>query len=336
MIKKCVGCGAILQSYDKNKPGFIEENLKEEKPVCERCFRIKNYGDYKDIEKDIENYEQIFNDISIKNDLVLFLCDIFTLDNSLNFINKFDKNVILVITKKDLLPKSVKEYKIKNYIKNNFDIKFKDIVFVSSKKNYNIDLLMNLINKYKTSKNVYLVGNTNAGKSSLLNKIIKSNNLGDKLITTSPLPATTIDLINIKINDDLTLIDTPGLVNLDNFSSNLNASLLKKVIPKTEIKPRTYQLRPNQSLLIDDYARIDYLSGNINSFTVYISNELKVSRINQETNNRLKNENKKNISLEDKKDIVISGLCFIKITKKASINVYTKEDVSVFIRDNLI
>ena len=112
--------------------------------------------------------------------------------------------------------------------------------------------------------------------------------------------------------------------------------MLKKVIPKTEIKPRTYQLKPNQSLLIDDYARIDYLSGNINSFTVYISNELKVSRINQETNNRLKNENKKNISLEDKKDVVISGLCFIKITKKASINVYTKEDVSVFIRDNLI
>ena len=336
MIEKCLGCGAILQSYDKDKPGFIKEELKEKKSICERCFRIKNYGDYKEIKKDIEYYERIFNDISNKNDLVLFLCDIFTLDNSLNFINKFNKNVILVITKKDLLPKSIKEYKIINYIKNNYDIKFKDIIFVSSKKNYNIDSLMNLISKYKTSKIVYLVGNTNAGKSSLLNKIIKLCNLDDDLITTSSLPATTIDLINIRINDELTLIDTPGLVSLDSFSSYLSTSELKRVIPKTEIKPRTYQLKPNQSLLIDDYARIDYLSGDINSFTIYISNELKVSRINQTTNNRLKNLSRKNIIVDDKKDIVINGLCFIKITKKANLFIYTKKNANVFIRNNLI
>lgn len=336
MTKKCLGCGAVLQSYDNEKPGFIKEGLKEEKSICERCFRIKNYGDYKEIEKDIENYERIFNDISNKNDLVLFLCDIFTLDNSLNFINKFNKNVILVITKKDLLPKSVKEYKIINYIKNNYDIKFKDIIFVSSKKNYNIDLLINLVNKYKTSKNVYLVGNTNAGKSSLLNRVIKLCDLDDTLITTSHLPATTIDLINIKINDELTLIDTPGLISLDSFSSYLSTNELKRVIPKTEIKPRTYQLKPNQSLLIDDYARIDYLSGDINSFTIYISNELKVSRINQITNNRLKELDKKNIVVDDRKDIVINGLCFIKITKKASLSIYTKKNANVFIRNNLI
>ncbi len=336
MTKRCVGCGANFQSYDINKPGFIKEDLKEKKDICERCFRIKNYGDCQEIDKDIKNYERIFNDISNTNDLVLFLCDIFTIDSSLNFINKFNKNVILVITKKDLLPKSVKEYKIINYIKKNYDINFKNIIFVSSKKNYNIDSLMNLIIKYKTSKSVYLVGNTNAGKSSLLNKIIKLCNLDDTLITTSSLPATTIDLIHIKINNELTLIDTPGLVNLDSFSSYLSAKEIKKVIPKSEIKPRTYQLKPKQSLLIGEYARIDYLSGDINSFTIYVSNELKVSRINQITNDRLKDLAKRDILVDERKDVVINGLCFIKITKKAHLYVYTKKNVSVFIRNNLI
>ena len=311
MTKRCVGCGANFQSYDINKPGFIKEDLKEKKDICERCFRIKNYGDCQEIDKDIKNYERIFNDISNTNDLVLFLCDIFTIDSSLNFINKFNKNVILVITKKN-------------------------IIFVSSKKNYNIDSLMNLIIKYKTSKSVYLVGNTNAGKSSLLNKIIKLCNLDDTLITTSSLPATTIDLIHIKINNELTLIDTPGLVNLDSFSSYLSAKEIKKVIPKSEIKPRTYQLKPKQSLLIEEYARIDYLSGDINSFTIYVSNELKVSRINQITNDRLKDLVKRDILVDEKKDVVINGLCFIKITKKAHLYVYTKKNVSVFIRNNLI
>ena len=76
-----------------------------------------------------------------------------------------------------------------------------DKIIVSSKNNYNLDLLMEKINNYKKTNNVYFVGYTNAGKSSLLNKIIKLCNLDDTLITTSSLPATTIDLIHIKINN---------------------------------------------------------------------------------------------------------------------------------------
>ena len=38
MTKRCVGCGANFQSYDINKPGFIKEDLKEKKDICERCY----------------------------------------------------------------------------------------------------------------------------------------------------------------------------------------------------------------------------------------------------------------------------------------------------------
>ena len=276
------------------------------------------------------------DEISKKRDLILFLCDIFTLDESLNYINKLNGKVILVITKKDLLPKSVKEYKLINYIKNNYDLNIVDIIFVSSNKNYNIDLLYNLINKRKVSNNVYLVGNTNAGKSTLINALIKSYGKNDSFITTSSLPATTIDLIEVKLNDGLTLVDTPGLVSPNNYLTNLSLKEVKKIHPKVEIKPRTYQMKPNQSLLIGDYARIDYLSDEKNSFTIYLSNNIKVDRINLNTNDILRDLKLTSFNLKRNKDIVINGLLFCKITNNAKVNIYTKKDTKVFKRNNMI
>lgn len=336
MTKKCLGCGALFQMEDPKKAGFIEKENFDKAVICKRCFRIKNYGDYEVINKDIKDYEKIFDEISKRRDLILFLCDIFTLDESLNYINKLSGKVILVITKKDLLPKSVKEYKLINYIKKNYNLNIVDIIFVSSNKNYNIDLLYNLINKRKVSNNVYLVGNTNAGKSTLINALIKSYGKNDSFITTSSLPATTIDLIEVKLNDGLTLVDTPGLVSPNNYLTNLSLKEVKKILPKVEIKPRTYQMKPNQSLLIGDYARIDYLSDEKNSFTVYLSNNIKVDRINLNTNDRLRDLKLTSFNLKGNKDIVINGLLFCKITNDAKVNVYVKDNVKVFERDNLI
>lgn len=336
MSKKCVGCGAVFQFTDPLKPGFIEKENYEKAVVCKRCFRIKNYGDYGIVEKDKEDYQKIFDEIKLKKDLVLFLCDILTLDESLNYINNFSGKVVLVITKKDLLPKSVKEYKLMDYIKKHYNLNIIDTLFVSSNKNYNLDVLMNVLNKHKTSNKVYLVGNTNAGKSTLINALIRSYGDNNSIITTSTLPATTLDLIEIKLNDDLTLVDTPGLVSNDNYLTDLPISDVKLISPKTEIKPRTYQMKPNQSLIIGDYARIDYLSDTENSFTLYLSNEIKVSRIKLNTNDYLRNLNLRKFNLNEKKDIVINGLCFCKITKKAMVNVYTKQNVNVFERENLI
>ncbi len=336
MIKKCLGCGSIMQFFNSDKPGFIDKENYDNALVCKRCFRIKNYGDYKMIGDDANNYQEIYNKVKEKKDLILFLCDILSIDSKINEINDFKGKVLLVITKKDLLPKSVKEYKIINYIKDNYNIKNVDVLFVSSIKNYNLDLLMNYINKNKTSENVYVVGDTNAGKSTLINAIIKSYSNVKSYITTSNMPATTLDVIKIKLNDDITLIDTPGIVRKDNFLYNLDGKDVKKVSPIKEIKPRTYQMKPNQSLLIDNYARIDYLSDCKNSFTLYLSNNIKVKRINLNTNNDLRNLNKTSFKLEEKKDIVIPGLCFCKIVAKAKVNVYVNKNVKVYERNNLI
>ena len=337
MTKKCAGCGALLQSDDPKQAGYVDYKFYFDAAVCRRCFRIKNYGEYQVIDKNTNDYRKFFDIVKSKKELVLFLCDVLSLDDSINELNEFKGSVILVITKIDLLPKSVKQAKLKKYINENYDLNVKEIIFLSSKKNYNIDLLFKYINEYKKSEKVYLVGNTNAGKSTLINTLIKSFNTNfNSLITTSVSPATTLDFIEVKLNDSITLIDTPGIIDNNSFLYNEKPSTIKLISCRSEIKPRTYQMKPNQSIIIDKYARIDYLSDTKNSFTLYLSNDVKVRRININTNSYLKDLKLNSFNLDDNNDIVINGLCFCKITKKAKVNVYVKENVKVYNRKNLI
>lgn len=338
MIKKCIGCGSILQSYDKEKEGYVNLDKIETSKYCERCFKIMNYGEYKKVEEKQVDYLNIYKNINKTNDLVLFLVDIFNLNDTIDIVNKYiDNKVILVLTKKDVLPKSVKENKIRNYIKKyNFNNNIIDLCIISSNTNYNVDLLYELINKYKTSSKVYVVGNTNAGKSTFINKMIKNYSDNEDFVTTSIIPSTTLGINEIKINDDLYLLDTPGFIEDDNISKFVSDKMLKKILPKKEIKPRTYQLSEGDSIQSDDLFRLEYVKGDKNSFTIYISNDIIINRINTMTNLRGKELKKHVIEVDENSDVMVNGLCFIKIVGKAKINLYTIENVGVYVRNSLI
>ena len=193
---------------------------------------------------------------------------------------------------------------------------------------------MNKINKYKTNNNVYVVGNTNSGKSTLVNKIIKNYYNSNLNITTSLYPSTTLDKIIIKLNDDLNIIDTPGIVDYHSFIHNIDLSLLKKITPKKEIKPRVYQINNKGSILIDDLVRIDYETTD-NSMVIYIANNIKIS-IAGKQNDKLRELNYQELKLDKNMDIVIPDLCFIKFKNEVNLKIYIKDNVIVKKRANLI
>jgi ribosome biogenesis GTPase A len=250
--------------------------------------------------------------------------------------NLIPNKMILVLNKKDVLPKSVKESKLIQYLESE-QIHFEEVIVVSVSKNYNIDYLLKRIKFYQTSKNVYVVGHTNAGKSSLINKLIENYSDNTQELTMSPLPSTTLNTVKIEVNDHLTLIDTPGLVDTGSILNHVDEKMVKKISPKKEIKPRTYQLRKNQSLVIEDMVRIDYVEGEKNSFTLFISNDLKVKRLlNLIHNDEVKDKNKITYQVKYDEDLVISGLGFIKIVNKGVIDLYIDKDVDSFLRKSLI
>lgn len=333
MNKKCLGCGVELQDENMLLDGYT---VNLENDLCQRCFRLKNYGEYQATTKTNEEYQQILEAVGKTKDLVVYVTDVLNVEQDLYDIRKFLPNkILLVLNKRDVIPKSVKDEKLIQYFKDKYDF-FNDIVVVSCEKNMNIDHLLNRIKFFQVTKQVYVVGHTNAGKSSLINKLIKNYSDSKQELTISPLPSTTLNLINIEISDYLTIIDTPGLIDEGSITNYVDNELLKVITPKKEIKTKTYQLRRGQSIIIGDLVRIDYVDGEKNSFTLYISNDIKTKRIISSRHDDLKNLAKRTYQLPFNQDIVIKGLGFIKVVNRGVVDIYLNQRVETFLRDNLI
>lgn len=327
---KCIGCGAKLQSVSVNDIGYTSHI---EKKLCERCFRIRNYNEYRFVIGDNDNYIKTLKKIGKTDDLIILVVDLFNISNSLNEIGKYlNNNILLVLTKRDLLPKSCYDLKLKSYF-DRYNLNILDTIIISSVKNYNFDLLYEKINQYKKSNRVYVVGYTNSGKSTMINKLLYNYSSNSSYITTSNLPSTTINSIELKLNQDLTLIDTPGLLEKGDIINFLSPDKIKKVMPNKEIKPITYQIKNKQSIIVEDLFRIDVSSSN--SITFYISNSLTIFRKYSEKN-YLTELKKYRIKVNDNSDIVIQGLGFIKFVKKCEVDVYLQEGISIYVRDSLI
>lgn len=329
-MNKCQGCGSILQCENPNLDGYSK---KIDNVLCERCFRIKNYNDYKKVIKTNNDFMPIINNISTTGDLVVLLVDLFSIPKSLDsIINNLNNDILLVLTKRDILPLSIYDERLIEYF-NGLSNRIVDTVICSSKKNLNIDEVMDKIYEYKHSNDVYVVGYTNAGKSTMINKILYNYTEKEPMITTSLLPSTTIDAITIEINESLTLIDTPGLLEEGNILELVDANLLKKIVPRKELKPITYQLKDKQSIIVDSILKID--NEDVNNITLFFSNELEIER-SFKKRDLVSDLKMHTLNVDEKEDIVISGLGFIKVMKKGVFHIYTLPGVLVYTRKSFI
>lgn len=323
-MSKCIGCGAELQNTNQYKDGYVTDL---EHVVCERCFTIKNYGQNKEVKKCNIDYMHIINNIR-DNDVVVYVSSLLTLN--LDYIDKF-KEVILVLTKRDVLPKSVKDNKIVSYIKEKYS-NVLDVVIVSAYKKYNLDELYNKLLKYK-DRSIYFVGITNSGKSTLINEMTKSYNgyMGD--ITMSNFPSTTLDVVDVTIGD-LSIKDTPGIVIENSIINYMDAKGIKKINSKKEMKPATVQVEGSGVILIDNLIRLEYDTDKT-SMTFYVSNSMKIRKASMK-NPVLLDEYIRKYAIDDNSDLVIEDVGFIKFTKKTVVKICADKDIYMYVRDKLI
>lgn len=361
---KCIGCGAPLQSENKNAPGYVpEHNLFREDVICRRCFRLKNYNEVQDVGMDSEDFLNLLNGLSDRSGIIVNVVDIFDFEGS--FINALkrivgNKKIILVANKLDLLPKQINHRRVKEWLKRSakkYGLEAEEVVLISAEKGWGIKDLLTAINQNRDHEDVYIVGTTNVGKSTLINKLIELS-VGEKdVVTTSRFPGTTLDMIDIPLDETSFMYDTPGIIQEHQMTHLVTEKELKTIIPKKEIKQRVYQLNESQTLFFGGLARIDYVSGGKRPLICFFSNDLNIHRTKTEKANELwknqlgdlltppnnvSNFNLKNIKTvrletgKEKRDIMISGLGFITIDSGAKVIVRVPKNVDVVLRNSIL
>ena len=333
MSKKCIGCGIELQCEDPYEDGYVNPEMFDKIVMCRRCFRLRHYGEYKVTNKSNSFYKGIIREIFRMDELVLHIVDIFNMGNINDIYSKIYSKAILVISKNDIFPKSIKEDKLIEYFKKKYP-KYVEVIAISSDKNYHLDELLKLIMKYKSSNEVYVLGNTNAGKSTFINKMIKNYTDKNTFLVTSCMPSTTLNVISIKINEDLTLLDTPGIVYDGDLITKLPEDVVKHINIKHEINPRIYQVKDRISLILNNIGRINVL--NDSNISIYISNNIDIDIANYDNNVKYKDLKCTKIKVKESEDLVIEGLCFIKVSDDTTFEIYMPEGVDIHTRDKLI
>ncbi|XP_031632893.1 nitric oxide-associated protein 1 [Contarinia nasturtii] len=191
----CHGCGANLHCADPSIPGYLPSELIKghdkntlQRLTCQRCHFLKNYNTALKVQVNADDYINMLSKIKdewalaiLMVDLTDFPCSIWP--NIVDIIGE-KRPVIVVGNKIDLLPQDSIEYlkHIKECLEDSLiqsgltKTNIKHTCLISSKTNYGIeDLITTLYAIWPNKGDVYLMGNTNVGKSTLFNALLGSD-----------------------------------------------------------------------------------------------------------------------------------------------------------------
>ena len=371
--KKCAGCGIELQFEDEKKEGYVPEEkfIMEGELLCQRCFKIKNYGKNSVNNFKSEDYSKEVLKSVKKSDIILPIFDIIDFEGSfseeiLDYLR--DYRSIVLVNKTDLLPGFVHPAEIADWIKNRLaeeDIVPENIAFISAKNKYGINGVIRKIKSVFPEGKVKAVvlGVSNVGKSSVINLL-----LGKNKITTSKYSGTTLKSINNKIPDtNITITDTPGLIPKEKrLSDMISVETGLKLVPAGEISRKTFKLEEGQVFMFDAFCWFKVKENNIVNkteeetgykpiFSAYSSKNVKFHLTKEERVEELlegdffellKGEEKKKYfenefvtfktTVKENEDLVISGLGWINVKRgPLAIELTVPKGVKVIVRPSI-
>lgn len=363
----CIGCGAKIQTDKPKELGYtpqsaLEKGLESGEVYCQRCFRLRHYNEIQDVALTDDDFLRLLNELGKTDALIVNVVDIFDFNGSIipglhRFIG--DNPVLMVGNKVDILPKSLKKGRLTQWMRERAHeegLRPVDVLLTSARKPNEMQELLAKIEEYRDGRDVYVVGVTNVGKSTLINQIIKQTAGVQDLITTSQFPGTTLDKIEIPLDDGHYLIDTPGIIHRHQMAHYLGAKDLKIIAPHKEIKPKVYQLNAGQTLFLAGLARFDFIQGDRSSFVAYVSNDLSIHRTKLEKVDEFYQKHvggllqpprpdevdefpelvRFEFSIKEKTDIVFAGLGWVTVSKPAVIAGWAPKGVDVLTRKSLI
>ncbi|KAK0089904.1 hypothetical protein PV326_004329 [Microctonus aethiopoides] len=223
----CGGCGALLQCQDSAIPGYLPSELfmglnnsDLKNTICQRCHFMKHYNTTLDVTVSPETYPEILSNIKLRKrkaavilmiDLTDFPCSIWP--DLPKIIGKYTP-IFVVGNKVDLLPKDCPKFleNVENSLVSALkesglgSINIKHVALISGKTGFGVERFITKLHQiWEYKGDVYMIGCTNVGKSTLFNALLQSDYCKVQAVdliqraTISPWPGTTLNLLKFPI-----------------------------------------------------------------------------------------------------------------------------------------
>jgi len=263
--------------------------------VCKRCHSLKNYGQVVAVQvplaSDVVN--ELLLPLKTQQVFIIKVVDVFDIGGTI--VDKFyryigpDNKVVLVVNKVDLLPKDVVLSRVRAWIKRFIKVKHPKlfprlvgIQLISAKTGHGIKEALYKIDELNSSnRDLFVIGSTNVGKSTFVNKVVRLSGKSSPNITVSRAHGTTLSNIYLSYprKPGTNIVDTPGLASDRVAAANIG------VEPKKSVRATTVRLKRGKSVFFGGLGRLDYLDGEPQAIyaTVFAAAQVKLHVTNTDT-----------------------------------------------------
>ena len=293
-VIRCYHCGAILQSEDEKKKGYIPSELlddpkraKEQVLYCQNCFDTAKEINSGELNQNVDDQIlKILDDARASDASILYVVDLFSFNGTFKkaIVEKI-KNLPLtvLITKRDLFPKGMKDEPFIEYVKERFnEVGLNpELIKIVSPRNEEADKeLLNIVLKARKGHDVYMLGDLTSGKTTIINRCMKFyENKTRRSIRTSEFPGTKTPVLQVPITNSSFFFELPGLALDNSVVGKVEKDVQKIIIPRKEVKVTQTMLRANESLAVGGLAVYSLIKGENTTFKMYTAEGVEVRKM---------------------------------------------------------
>ena len=303
-VLRCYHCGAILQCENENEKGYIiPESLHRATPIqiiyCDKCFETMKAFNNSELEQQVDQEVlKILDDAYATDALIIWVVDLFSFNGTLNseIAKKVKKlNVIVVGNKRDLFPTNVKDESLMEYLADRFTaygIKPKSVRLLGATNKIDSKELIDAMNTARKGHDVYMIGNSTSGKTSIINRAMKGfENKTSRQIKTITYPGTSVNVLEIPLSRSSFFYELPGISQTTSATGKLEKDVIRQIVPKKMVKVITRSMSAGDALMVGSLAAFEVIKGKTTNYRFYSAEGVETRKVQSKKLDDYINEN---------------------------------------------
>lgn len=291
VVRRCYNCGAILQSEDEGKEGYIAPELldggDELVLFCADCWSRQRYN-FAPREPNVPaDYLSMLEDAQASDSLIVYVIDLFSFESSFSpsVTRQIEGlNVLVIANKRDLLPAESSDEWLKEYVAHRFrmarlQVKSSDVVLTSLTSTYDLSDISKEIERRRRRHDVYVIGAVGAGKTQLIYSFLRGySNLSNRNVASVNYPGTKLRVMQIPLDGSTGLFDTPGIPTDNSVLGFLSSEDARKAYPDRAVKKRSVSLSCGESVGVGGVCLLELHKGEKQTLDCYFSQNIDLKR----------------------------------------------------------